>query len=145
MLEKTISQKIARALEIADYFLLIPAAFGIFWATIFIFAAPLFTLVVWIIAVIGIALMVGYFKHSRGRLSEKYVSLLWAATAFYNFLLSIPFLFSTFVFLKAENMYVSINDEQLNAIIFVIVCSTIYLVIITLSVVAYKYRNQKLQ
>lgn len=144
MVEKTLSQKIARGLEITDYFLLIPAAFGVFWATICIFAAPLFTLIIWLIAAIGVILMVGYFKHSRSRLNEKYLFLVWGGTVLYNFLLSIPFLYYTFILLKEPSMNGLKIDANLKATVILIICSTFYLVIVTLAAVAYKSARQKL-
>ena len=87
------SQKAARVFEIVDYILLLPAGFGVLVASLFVFAAPAFALMIWTIAGFGIWLLVGYFKHSRGRLSERKVSLLWLGTICYN---SIPLLWVGF-------------------------------------------------
>jgi hypothetical protein len=91
----TYSQKIARFLEIVSYFMLIPAAFGVFAGAIAIFFAPWFTLIIWVIAGLGISLLVGYFKHSRDRLPVEKINRMWYGTIVYNL---IPLLFSFYYF-----------------------------------------------
>jgi len=78
------SQKAARVFEIVDYFLLIPAALGVTVASLMIFSVPLFTLLIWVIASLGLTLLSGYRRHSRGTLSERKVKMLWLGTIFYN-------------------------------------------------------------
>jgi len=96
------SQKVARVFEIVDYILLIPAAFGVLMATLMMSESLAFTLIIWTITALGIVLLVGYFKHSRGRLSERKISLLWFGTIFYN---SIPLLFTLYF------LYIYLTDN----------------------------------
>ncbi len=98
-MEKTYSQKVARVFEIVDYFLLLPAGVGALVGFFALFGQPLYGLLIYTVLGVGIALLVGYFKHSRGRLDEKYISALWLTSAVYNFLLFLPWLYFT-----AENL-----------------------------------------
>jgi hypothetical protein len=86
----TNSQKIARFFEIVNYFMLVPAAFGIFMSFLLIGGAPWFTAIILAISAVGMALLVGYFKHSRGRLAESKVKALWIGTIAYNGLFLLP-------------------------------------------------------
>jgi hypothetical protein len=98
MAEKTYSQKVARVFEVISIVLLLPSAFGLFYAGILIVfglsSGDLYIsfcgLVPFILAAAGITLLVGYFKRSRDRLAEKYISALWIGTIIYNFLLLLP-------------------------------------------------------
>lgn len=105
MTEKTFSQKVARAFEIADYFLLIPAAFGLFWAGILIFSAPWFTLPIFAVAGYGVFLMTRYFKHSRGNLDADKIASMWIGTIIYNALLSLPIWYFAFVAVKEYTIF----------------------------------------
>ena len=139
------SQKIARTFEIADYFLLVPAGFGVFAASMLIKDAPWFTFLIYAIFVLGFVLLVGYFKHSRGRLEEKRVRALWIATAVYNGILLLPAAAMMFFFLRESTLhYKSIADFwSPMAINFAVVSG--YLTTIFLSVKAYRFEknNQK--
>jgi hypothetical protein len=105
------SQKAARVFEIVDYILLIPAALGVLVASLMVFSVPLFTLVIWTIAGFGVALLIGYCRHSRGRLSERKVSMLWFGTIFYN---SIPMMFAAyFVYKYFTSAYEAISYEHI--------------------------------
>lgn len=86
----TNSQKIARFFEIVNYFMLVPAAFGIFASFLLIKGAAWFTLIILAISAIGMTLLIGYFKHSRGRLAESKVKALWIGTIAYNGLFLLP-------------------------------------------------------
>ena len=74
MMENTYSQRVAGAFEIVDYVLLIPAAIGAFVGLLAIAWSPLFTLLMYTVLIIGIVLLVGYFKHSRNTLDSKYIA-----------------------------------------------------------------------
>jgi hypothetical protein len=65
----------------------------------------LYGLIPFLIVIPGLILLVGYFKHSRGRLAEKYVPSLWMTTAIYNFLLLLPWLYGTSAALQKPNYY----------------------------------------
>jgi hypothetical protein len=93
MTDKTYSQRVARVFEILDYFMLVPAAIGALVGLALLFANPLYSFLLYGFLTVGIVLMVGYFKHSRGRLEEKYFNALWLTTAGYNFVLLLPFLY----------------------------------------------------
>lgn len=94
-MEKTYSQKIARVFEIICYVLLAPTILSLIYPVFFIIggalegnAAMVFIgFIPFLIVAPGIALLVGYFKHSRGRLKEKNIPALWLETAIYNFIL----------------------------------------------------------
>ena len=75
------SQKVARFFEITDYVLLIPATAGLLYS---LFLFPFLPMIVgsWYFA--GCLLLRGFFRHSRGRLSDKGITQLWLATIGYN-------------------------------------------------------------
>ena len=77
---KTFSQKVARFFEVVDYFLLVPATAGL-CCTLFI--PPLFFIILPTYS-FGCLLLIGYIKHSRGKLDEHNVWGLWLGTALYN-------------------------------------------------------------
>lgn len=139
------SQKIARAFEIADYLLLIPAGFGVFAASLLIKDVPWFTFLIYAIFGFGFVLLVGYFKHSRGRLNESRVRALWIATAIFNGVLLLPAAAMMFFFLRESTLgYKSINDFWSPMAINLAVVSG-YLTTIFLSIKAYQFEknNQK--
>ena len=78
------SQKVARFFEITDYLLLVPAIFGLMFSLLLIGSAPWFTLIIAASFAAGCYLLIGFFRHSRGRLSDSKVSRLWLATIVYN-------------------------------------------------------------
>jgi hypothetical protein len=81
---KSFSQKVARFFEVVDYLLLAPATFGLMLALTVSNFAPWFTLSIITAFVGGCYLLSGFFRHSRGRLSDSKVSFLWCATIVYN-------------------------------------------------------------
>lgn len=101
-MEKTYSQKVARVFEIFNYFLIIPATLGALLATLLLAGAAWFTLLIYTIYGIGLALFVGYFRHSRGKLDEQKIPLLWITTAIYNFVLLLPCLFYVAMWFQNE-------------------------------------------
>lgn len=86
--ERTFSQSLARFFEVVDYILLIPASYGMLLLLLVGFSAPLMAkgvalgIGVWFIA--GCFLLRGFFRHSRGRLSDSGIRKLWLATIGYN-------------------------------------------------------------
>src|SRR5215203_4339792 len=99
-MQKTYSQRVARGFEIVDYFLLLPAAVGVLVGISAIFKEPLVGLLILITIGIGLFLLVGYFKHSRGILDESYIPALWITTAVFNFILFLPWLYFASVYLQ---------------------------------------------
>lgn len=97
MSNRTFSQKIARVFEIVDYFLLVPSLAGLLFGVAMLGDKNSFPFGLAICAVftIGTTLLVGYFKHSRGRLSEKSTVALWIGTIFFNALFLLPVIFFT--------------------------------------------------
>jgi hypothetical protein len=79
------SQKVARFFEVIDYLLLPPATFGLVFSMLLLTMAPWVPLIITASYLAGCFLLRGFFKHSRGRLSDKDVSILWCATMAYNF------------------------------------------------------------
>jgi hypothetical protein len=80
----TYSQKVARFFELTDYLLLVPATYGLAMAMMLVVYAPWFGLSILGGYVAGCFLLRGFFRHSRGRLSDSKTSLLWRATIAYN-------------------------------------------------------------
>ena len=99
MSDKTVSQKIARVFEIVDYILLVPSIVGLFFGLLMIGRSGSAMFGVGIIAIftIGVILLVGYFKHSRGRLSDNRVRALWIGTIVFNGIFLAPSLYFTFL------------------------------------------------
>ena len=143
-MEKTFSQKVARAFEIADYVLLIPAAFGVILATFLIGGAPWFTFLIYGTFILGCVLLVGYFKHSRGRLDEKHISSLWITTAIYNAVLLLPYLFYAIFLFQSLSLNNSVPSDAWKALALNLVIIFGYVTAISLSIKAYFFeRNQK--
>jgi ribosomal protein L40E len=78
------SQRLAHFFAIVDYVLLIPAIYGLLLSLVVIVDAPhvTFLIIGWFTA--GCFLLRGFFRHSRGRLSDSQVKTLWRATMGYN-------------------------------------------------------------
>ncbi len=135
-MERTYSQKVARAFEIADYVLLIPAGFGAFLATL-VFSG--FTLLVYGFFIVGVVLLVGYYKHSRGKLGEDHFSALWIATAVYNSILLLPCLYWASIMLQ-EGIFRSGEFMP-----FLMALSVVggYLTAVLLAVKSYSFEKRK--
>ena len=86
--ERTFSQSLARFFEVMDYILLVPASYGMLLVLLMAVSAPLAAkgmalgMMCWFIA--GCFLLRGFFRHSRGRLSDSGIRILWLATIGYN-------------------------------------------------------------
>lgn len=82
--EATFARKVSRFFEITDYIMLIPATGATLYSLLLLSFAPLLPLAIvgWYVA--GCFLLRGFYKHSRGRLSERASTLLWWATIGYN-------------------------------------------------------------
>lgn len=78
------SQKVARFFEIVDYLLLAPAIVGLMFALMLAGSAPWFTMIIAVSFAAGCYLLSGFFRHSRGRLSDAKIPRLWGATIVYN-------------------------------------------------------------
>ena len=81
MANKTFSQKSARFFEIVCYILLIPAIASIIYTMI---EAMFLVLIPLVITGIGVVLLVGYQRHSRGTFDKDKLSLLWFGTFVFN-------------------------------------------------------------
>ena len=99
MSEKTVSQKIARVFEIVDYILLVPSLAGLFFGLMMLGSgdAGIFGLGIFVVFTIGIILLVGYFKHSRGTLSKAKTRNLWIGTIVFNGIFLLPSLYYLFI------------------------------------------------
>lgn len=105
MPEKTVSQKIARAFEIVDYILLVPSIGGLLLGLVMLGGGGggngrseglMVALAIIAAFTIGVTLLVGYFKHSRGTLSAGGTRALWIGTIFFNGLFLAPSLYFLF-------------------------------------------------
>lgn len=140
-----ISQKIARTFEIVDYFMLIPAACATFLSLMFIGVAPWFPFLIFAIFIFGCVLMIGYFKHSRGRLNEKHISALWIATIAFNAVLSLPFIIYAWYSFRWLNAEFAGYEEMLTGLIINLCFVVGYLSAIILAFKACKFdKNQEL-
>jgi hypothetical protein len=111
-MKKTYSEKTARIFETVNYFLLIPVCAGTllsiplflyatFWSLVslfsgsFVFGVVIFAIYFILIAILifGIRLMIGYFRHSRGRLEKEKIDRLWIKTIVFNTMLFFPLLY----------------------------------------------------
>ncbi len=140
-MEKTYSQKIARAFEIVDYFLLIPATFGALVGLAAFRSSPYVALLMYLVLTAGIILLVGYYKHSRNRLAAKYVSALWIASAVYNFLLLLPVLYV--VAAMYQNLTFVKPFIDLSGLLFMLAIVFAYITAIVLSLKAYSFDKYK--
>ncbi|HEV7844018.1 MAG TPA: hypothetical protein VGO69_10005 [Pyrinomonadaceae bacterium] len=82
--DMTFSQSLARFFEVIDFILLVPACFGLLMLLPLVAAAPLFVLAIMIWSTAGCFLLRGFFRHSRGRLSDNGIAALWWAAIGYN-------------------------------------------------------------
>lgn len=142
-MERTYSQKVARVFEIIDYFLLVPAAIGLLVGLAAIFESPAIGGLVLAVLGIGIALMVGYIKHSRGKLSHEYISVLWIGTAIYNFMLLLPWLYYAAVSLQPSGEFDGENKPW-GGYIFLMSIVLGYIFAIVSSIKAYSFEKRKI-
>jgi hypothetical protein len=143
MTEKTYSQKIARVFEIADYILLVPAVGGALLATLI---PSLLTVLVYAFLLVGCALLVGYFRHSRGMLEEGYVSALWITSAVYNLILLLPCLYYVSTMLQAETFGIEGDETGRSMIITFLIPMAIvfgYLAAVISSMKAYFFERRR--
>jgi len=140
-MEKTYSQKVARVFEIVDYFMLFPAGIGALVGLVFLSKSPGIAFLIYAILAVGIALMVGYFKHSRGTLDESYFSALWITTAIYNFIPLLPCLYFASTLLQPRDEY----GEGGSLFGFVIIATMTfgYLAAVLNAIAAYSFDKQR--
>ena len=100
MFRKTFSQKVARVFEVVGYLLLIPAILSLIYSLIFVFVLGL---IVFLIFCLGIVLLAGYVKHSRGTLDEEKIIPLWVGTLFYNVLPLLPVFYQ--ILMKSDEFH----------------------------------------
>jgi|SRR5215204_558888 len=146
MTEKTYSQRVARVFEIIDYFMLFPAAIGFVFGLALIGSNAIYTLLVFAFLFIGILLLVGYFKHSRGTLDAKYFPALWLTTAGYNFVLLLPFLYWASSILQTGGFKGSEGRTDSGVLIGLIILLAIisgYLSAILFSIKAFSFEHRK--
>lgn len=145
-MQKTFSQKVARVFEIIDYFLLIPAAIGVLVAVVITFGGSVYGLLILAALIVGLALQVGYFKHSRGRLDENHISLLWLSSAIFNFLLFLPWLYGASVMLQnggLKNYEGETDGGRVFYYLFLVGINLSYIAAIVFSVKAYSFEKRK--
>lgn len=82
-MNKTPSQNIAELFTIISFVLLIPGFFGMLMILWLALISPLCLLAL-IVPTIGIVLLIGYFKQSRGTINKKRIFPLWIGTFLYN-------------------------------------------------------------
>lgn len=150
-MEKTYSQKIAGVFEIICYVLLVPTFLSLIYPIFFIIggafagSAKMVSLgfIPFLIVAPGLVLLVGYFKHARGRLDEKYSSALWLTTAVYNFLLFLPWLYYGSVLLQERSFQGYQGNEPLLGFLFILGMVFGYLAAITFSLKAYSFEKRR--
>jgi hypothetical protein len=112
-------------------------------ATFLLAQSPMFALTIYAVIILGIVLLVGYFKHSRNTLDSKYISALWMTTAVYNFVFLLPTLY------WVATMYQDIKYENLSnggAVTFFLICLSAvfaYITAIILSLKAFSIERYK--
>jgi len=138
-MERTYSQNVARAFEIADYILLIPAILGAVLATLI---PSFFTLLVYGFFIVGVILLTGYYKHSRGKLDERYFSALWITTAVYNFVLLLPCLYWGSLLLQTG---FSRDSDGGGKVFFIMILPILagYLTAVLLAIKAFSFEKRK--
>lgn len=150
-MEKTYSQKVARVFEIICYVLLAPTFLSLIYPVVFIIGGMLegsvkmvsLGFIPFLIVVPGMILLVGYFKHSRGRLDEKYSSVLWLTTAVYNFLLFLPWLYYCSVLLQESNFRGYYGNGALLSFLFTLGMVFGYIAAITFSLKAFSFEKRR--
>ena len=143
MTQKTYSQKVARVFEVIDYLMLLPAGIGFLVGFVLLWTNPLYTLLLYTFLISGIVLLVGYFKHSRGWLDEKYFSALWLTTAGYNFVLLLPSLYAASVLLQEKTFKGYEGNGALAAFLFLLVIVFSYIAAIVFSIKAFSFERRK--
>ncbi|MEP6924254.1 MAG: hypothetical protein ABI954_07300 [Pyrinomonadaceae bacterium] len=115
-MEKTFSQRAARFLEIICYFLIIPTSLieivTIYYSSVSIISGELgllfFAIPITATYAFGNLLLYGYYKHSRGKLSNESSFLLWVGTLVFN---SIPFAYMLFVWNQNHSILRNSTEE----------------------------------
>ena len=111
MFRKTFSQKVARVFEVVGYLLLVPAILSLIYPLLFVVGSLfslqipylVISLIPFLIFGLGIALLAGYVKHSRGTLDEEKIIPLWVGTLFYNVLPLLPVIYQ--ILMKSDGLY----------------------------------------
>lgn len=111
MFRKTFSQKAARVFEVVGYLLLVPAILSLIFPFMMAIASlaslqiHLFVMILipFFIFGLGIILLGGYFKHSRGTLDEDKIIPLWGGTLVYNVLPLLPVFYQ--IFMKSDEFH----------------------------------------
>jgi hypothetical protein len=146
VMPRTYSQKVARVFEIVDYLMLLPAGIGVFFGFFLISFNPALTLLLYAFVAVGIVLLVGYFKHSRGRLDEKYFSALWLTTAGYNLVLFLPALYWVSTLLQTGDFKDYDGKPDAGTVIFFLILLGVvfgYLSAIVSSLKAFSFERRK--
>jgi hypothetical protein len=146
MTERTYSQKIARVFEIVDYFLLFPAGIGALFGLSMIQTDPLYSVLLYGFLTVGIILLIGYFKHSRGTLDDSHFSALWITSAVYNFILFLPALYLASNLLQKNGLRDYEGRFSGGRIFFFLIVVTVvfsYVAAITSSIKAYSFEKRK--
>jgi hypothetical protein len=79
--QRNFSQKVARFFEIADYILLLPATLGLLYSLMLL---PIGPIIIGGWYALGVLLLRGFRRHSRGQMSNDDAVKLWSFTFGYN-------------------------------------------------------------
>jgi hypothetical protein len=110
MFRKTFSQKVAIIFEVVGYLLLVPAILSLIYPLLFVVGSLfslqipylVISLIPFLIFGLGIVLLAGYVKHSRGTLDEEKIIPLWVGTLFYNVLPLLPVFYQ--ILMKSDEL-----------------------------------------
>lgn len=145
-MKKTYSQKVARVFEVIDYFMLLPAGVGALVGFVLLGTNLLYAMLLYGFLIIGMVLLVGYFKHSRGRLDEKYFSALWLTTAVYNFILLLPALYWASIVLQTSDLrdYEGrLDGATVLGFLFILGIVLSYIAAVVFSIKAFSFESRK--
>lgn len=121
IMKKSFSQKVARVFEIIGYLWLVPGILGLIFPLLGLigslmsltFSSFLILMLPFLAFGLGVKLLVGYYRHSRGTLDEEKIRPLWIGTFLFNL---VPFVPSFYLFcesyLKRQNRtYPQVDDS----------------------------------
>lgn len=148
-MKQTYSEKLARLFEVVDYLLLIPLlyigilyfipyflfaglfAFAYLFSKDYIFGVTFFAIcfAVFAIFAFGIRLMMGYSKHSRGRLNKNKVDKLWISTICFNAIFFFPSLYLNLQCWLTENYCLESFSNSNNELKILSEFSTVFILL----------------
>lgn len=126
---KTFSQKAAHVFEIVCYVLLIPAVISILY-TLFTFWVLVF--IPFTITAIGVVLLAGYRKHSRGKMEEN-ASILWLGTFIFNAIPLTP-IFYQVIFNPDRYKNTNLGDILQPPVLFFLLLTLWWIIAVSISI-----------